>query len=77
MIKVIIKLNGDQFAVNVAPETTLRQILEAEHIDYASRQLNLDGCPLRAGDMDKPLVTYVNSPTCYLVAVQKLDNANA
>lgn len=55
--------------------TTLRSVLEEAEIDYSRAATTLDGATLVAGDMDKTFAQMGVTSDCYLLSVQKLDNA--
>ena len=75
MIKVIVGTNTDRYPVLVSPETTLRQVFNQEGIDYADRMVQLDGAPIRPGDLDKTFEFFGITNDCYLIVIQKRDNA--
>lgn len=55
--------------------TTLRTVLEENGIDYTRGTMNLDGAPLRPGDLDKTFAEIGVSDKCFLLNVVKADNA--
>lgn len=75
MIKVTIGNNTGRTTVIVNPDTTLRQCLEDNEIDYSVGTMNLDGSSLRPGDLDKTFAEYGIEEKCYLMNVVKADNA--
>ena len=75
MFKVYVGNNTDRWPVNVTPDTTLRAVLDQEKIDYTRGTMHLDGSPLRPGDLDKTFAEIGVTGQCFLLSVQKLDNA--
>lgn len=53
MLKITVGTNTNRKTVMVTEDTTLRQCLEENDINYATGQTSLDGCVLQPGDMDK------------------------
>lgn len=83
MIRVITGNNVDRTPVNVSPESTLRQALEAGGVDVSGGgTLQLDGATLQPGDLNKTFAElgYDGSnghDSCSLLKIAKLDNAQA
>ena len=75
MIKVTIGNNVDRKSEVLEASTTLRSALELAEIDYARGMMNLDGAPLRPGDLDKTFADFGITDKCYLLNVVKADNA--
>lgn len=75
MFKVYVGNNIDRWAVMVSPDTTLRAVLEQEQIDYTRGTMHLDGSSLRPGDLDKTFAELGVTGQCFLLSMQKLDNA--
>ncbi len=75
MIKVYVGNNVDRWPVLCDPNTTLRAILEQEKIDYSRASMHLDGATLQPGDLDKTFAELGIKSQCFLLSVQKLDNA--
>jgi len=75
MVKVNVRNNFEKSAVMVDENTTVRTILTNAGIDYSRYPVSLDGAPLRAGDFDKSLAQYGITSECFLVSVNKADNA--
>lgn len=75
MLKITVGTNTNRKTVMVTEDTTLRQCLEENDINYATGQTSLDGCVLQPGDMDKTFVAMHVTEKAYLVCVQKMDNA--
>lgn len=75
MLKIIVGTNTNRKTVMVTEDTTLRQCLEENDINYATGQTSLDGYVLQPGDMDKTFAAMNVTEKAYLVCVQKMDNA--
>lgn len=75
MLKITVGTNTNRKTVMVTEDTTLRQCLEENGINYAAGQTSLDGCVLQPGDMDKTFAAMHVTKKAYLVCVQKMDNA--
>lgn len=75
MLKITVGTNTNRKTVMATEDTTLRQCLEENDINYATGQTSLDGCVLQPGDMDKTFAAMNVTEKAYLVVVQKMDNA--
>ena len=75
MIKVIVGNNVARNTRIVEKTETLRSVLEGEGIDYTRGVMNLDGCTLGAGDLDKTFDDFGITEKCFLLNVVKADNA--
>lgn len=75
MIKVTIGNNVKREAVILDENTTLRDALDNNGIDYTSGVMHLDGASLGAGDLDKTFASFGITEKCYLLNVIKADNA--
>ena len=75
MIKVFVGNNLNRTPVMVTEETTLRKVLEDNHIDYSIGMTSLDGATLQAGDLDKTFKEFNVKETCYLLNTAKAVNA--
>lgn len=75
MLNITVGTNTTRKTVMVAEDTTLRQCLEENGVNYSAGQTSLDGCVLQPGDMDKSFSDMGITEKAYLVVVQKLDNA--
>lgn len=74
-IKVTVGNNARREAVHVDSDTTLRQTLEDNNIDYTRGQMHLDGSTLNPGDLDKTYEQLGITEKCFLLNVEKTDNA--
>ena len=75
MIKVTIGNNVKRTSEVFERDTTLREALESQDIDYTSGIMNLDGSTLSPGDLDKTFADFGITEKCYLLNVVKADNA--
>jgi len=75
MIKVTIGNNLKRTNEVFEKDTTLREALESQDIDYTSGVINLDGSTLSPGDLDKTFDDFGIADKCYLLKVVKADNA--
>lgn len=75
MIKVVIGNNMKRNTVIISENTTLREALESQEIDYTRGAMHLDGSPLQPGDLDKTFADFGIAEKCYLLNVVKTDNA--
>lgn len=75
MIRVTVGSTLSRQTVMVNEETTVRSILEENHIDYSRGMTTLDGSQLGIGDMDKTLPQLGITERCVLMNVVKADNA--
>lgn len=75
MLKITVGTNTNRKTVMVTEDTTLRQCLEENDINYSTGQTSLDGCVLQPGDMDKTFAAMNVTEKAYLVTVAKMENA--
>lgn len=75
MIKVTIGSNARREQVIIDENTTLRDALEQNEVDYTTGVMHLDGAPLRPGDLDKTFAEHGITEKCWLLGVVKADNA--
>ncbi len=75
MVKVIVGNNLTKNTVIVDEERTLKSVLEENEIDYTRGTMNLDGCSLQPGDLDKTFEEMGVKEKCFLLNVVKMDNA--
>lgn len=77
MLRVTLRNNTMATSRIVDENTTVREFLDANEVDYSTGMTSLDGAPLQVGDMDKSFKALgVTSDSCFLSVVKKLDNAN-
>lgn len=58
MIKCTVGNNVRRSSTIVEEQTTLREVLEANEIDYTRGTMHLDGSTLQPGDLDKSFLMY-------------------
>ena len=75
MTRVTVGNNVKREVKIVDSSTTLRRVLEDAGIDYSRGGVNLDGASLVPGDLDKTFDQLGVGDHCYLLSVQKADNA--
>lgn len=76
MLFVTVGNNVSRETVNLEHgDVTLRSVLDNAGIDYSRSSVNLDGAPLKPGDLDKTFNDFGITSKCYLLAVTKTDNA--
>lgn len=80
MIKVIVGNNVERKSDVVEPTATLRQVLEANEIDFTRGTMHLDGSSLNPGDLNKTFAELgydgsAGKDKCFLLNVVKADNA--
>ena len=75
MIRVTVGNNMSRKNVIVSEDTTIRQILEENDVDYTRTAMCLDGATLQPGDIDRPIGDFGIVDRCFLLGVQKTDNA--
>lgn len=80
MIKVTVANNMKRKNDLVDENTTLRECLENNEIDYSRGLLHLDSAPINPGDLNKTFAQlgYDGTPgkdRCFLAAIVKADNA--
>ena len=75
MIKVTVGNNVDRKVVLVEEDTTLREVLEDNGIDYTRGVMHLDGASLQPGDLDRTFDDFGITSQCFLLNVVKADNA--
>ena len=67
--------NVERKTVIIDENTTLRNALEDNGVDYSRGAMHLDGAPLKAGDLDKTFADFNITEKAYLLNVVKADNA--
>lgn len=75
MINVTIGNNLNRRNVLIPEDTTIREALEQNQIDYSIGMTSLDGATLTPGQMDKTFAELGITDRCYLLNVVKADNA--
>lgn len=77
MLKVVVGNNANRDQVLVDENTTLREVLEDNEVNYATGVMHLDGAPIQPGDLNKTFAQlgYTGDAKVYLISVVKTDNA--
>lgn len=78
MLKVVVGNNANRDQVLVDENSTLREVLEDNEVDYATGVMHLDGAPIQPGDLNKTFADLGYTGTdsrIYLINVVKTDNA--
>ncbi|MBQ9613045.1 MAG: hypothetical protein IJV14_10735 [Lachnospiraceae bacterium] len=75
MLNVTIGNNINRRTVLLPEDTTIREALEQNEIDYSVGMTSLDGSTLTPGQMDKTFAELGITDRCYLLNVVKADNA--
>lgn len=76
MIRVTLRIGADRDVITVPATQTIRATLESRGVDYSIGVTNLDGAPLKAGDLDRTFADFGIREHCYLINVVKADGAN-
>jgi len=75
MIQITLISNNGRKQINVSEDSTIREVLDQQHINYSVGVTQIDGCSLRPGDLDKTFAEHGIEDACYLSVVVKADNA--
>lgn len=75
MINVTLGNNTKRVKVIVDPNTSLREVLEENEINYTTGVMHLDGAAVPTGGLDKTFNDYGITEKCYLLSVVKSENA--
>ena len=73
MIKVTVGNNVNRNTVIIDEETTLRNCLEENGVDYTRGTMHLDGSTLNPGALAKSFDRFGITEKCYLLNVVKAD----
>jgi hypothetical protein len=78
MITVKITTNTERTSVVVASNTTIREVLADNDVDYSTGTVSIDGASLAPGDMDKSFEDFgITGDSCYLSVTIKTGNGRA
>ena len=75
MIKVTLLTNNGKEYPFANEDSTIREFLDQNHVNYGVGVTQLDGYSLKPGDMDKTFAQFGIGETCYISCVMKADNA--
>ena len=75
MIQVKINTTATRKTIAINPDSTVREVLEANEVNYDITPVYLDGAPLGIGDHDKTFTELGITEKCVLSAIVKTQNA--
>lgn len=75
MIQVKIVTTTNRKTIAIDENSTVRNVLEANEVNYSNAPVYLDGAPLGIGDHDKTFAQLGITEKCMLTSVVKTQNA--
>lgn len=75
MIQIKIVTNASRKTIATDENNTVREVLEANEVNYANAPVYIDGAPLQVGDHDKTFAELGITERCMLTSVVKTENA--
>lgn len=75
MIQIRIVTNTWRKTIATDENNTIRDVLEANEVNYEIAPVYIDGAPLEIGEHDKTFAELGITEKCMLTAVRKLENA--
>ena len=75
MIQIKIVTNTTRKTIATDENNTVRDVLEANEVNYANAPVYIDGAPLGIGDHDKSFAQLGITEKCMLTSVVKTENA--
>lgn len=75
MIQVKIVTNAIRKTIAIDENRTVREVLEANEVNYENAPVYIDGAPLGIGDHDKTFTALGITEKCMLTSVVKTENA--
>lgn len=75
MIQIQIVTTTTRKTIATDPNNTVRQVLEANNVNYSATPVYIDGAPLQVGDHDKTFAELGITSKCMLQAIAKTQNA--
>ena len=75
MIQIKIVANNSRKTILTDENNTVRQVLDANEINYAVAPVYIDGAPLQVGNHDKSFAELGITEKCLLTAIVKTENA--
>ena len=75
MIEIKIVTNTTRKTILTDENSTVRDVLENNNVNYANAPVYIDGAPLGVGDHDKTFTALGITEKCMLTAVVKTENA--
>ena len=76
MIKVIVKNNVNENEIIVDENSSIKDVLDNEGVDYTTRMIALNGETIRIEDLTKSFKDFTLKEYNYLMAMKRLDNAS-
>lgn len=73
MIRVTVGTNTNYKQVIVDPSTTLKEVLDGQHINYSVGGIHLDGLSVAGGELNKTFAEHGITESCFLISVVKAD----
>ena len=75
MINVTLITNNGRKTIFVNEDSTIKEFLNENRVNYAVGVTQLDGCSMRPDDLNKTFAEFGITDSCYLSVVVKADNA--
>jgi hypothetical protein len=75
MIQIKIVTNAGRKTIATDENNTVREVLEANEVNYSNAPVYIDGAPLGIGDHDKTFADLGITEKCMLTSVVKTQNA--
>ena len=75
MIQIRIVTNTTRKTIATDENNTVRDVLDANEVNYANAPVYIDGAPLGIGDHDKTFAELGITEKCMLTSVVKTENA--
>lgn len=75
MIQVRLVTNAARKTIAIDENSTVRDVLEANEVNYDRAPVYIDGAPLQIGDHDKTFSELGITEKCMLSSVVKTENA--
>ena len=75
MIQIKIVTNTSRKTITTDENSTVREVLEANDVNYEVAPVYIDGAPLGIGDHDKTFAQLGITEKCMLTSVVKTENA--
>ena len=75
MIEIRIVTNAARKTIVTDENNTVRDVLDANEVNYAQAPVYIDGAPLGIGDHDKSFAELGITEKCMLTSVVKTENA--
>lgn len=75
MIQIRLVTNAQRKTIATDENNTIRDVLDANEINYTNAPVYIDGAPLGIGDHDKTFAELGITEKCMLTSVVKTENA--